>query len=254
MNPSPVEIYISGMLFSLITGLAFFFIERRYPFRAIHHKKRIWSDIGSLAYVWVIFVAFAMLEQTYAVRIQQFEWVGNSILVAMPTWQKLIAFYLIYDFLSYWAHRAMHTSRLWLSHEWHHSPQDIWWLSGCRASIIHVALYRLAYFAFFFFMFDSVTAMAISVGAIILNSWMHLNLQWRPWMRYVEYVFVTPRFHHLHHANSERFHDKNFGSLLTVWDRLFGTMVDPDSVCPDEVQFGLAPNTQLRMPHAAIGM
>lgn len=251
---SAIELYASGFLLNLVTGFAFFAIERRYPFRAIDYKKRLWSDLGALAYVWVLFVAFAMLERRYAVHLQDLDWVKESALATLPVWQKLILFYLIYDFVSYWGHRAMHTSRLWISHEWHHSPEDIWWLSGCRASIIHVVFYRLAYFAFFFFLFDPIIATLISVEIILFNSWMHLNLKWYPWMKYVEYVFVTPRFHHLHHASGERFRDVNFGSRLTVWDRLFGTMVDPEKVMPSEVQFGLAKTDTLHFPRAAIGV
>ena len=50
----------------------------------------------------------------------------------------------------------------------------------------------------------------------------------------LEYVFVTPRFHFVHHSVDRRFSDNNFGFLLSIWDRLFGTYVPPEAVDENE--------------------
>jgi len=56
---------------------------------------------------------------------------------------------------------------------------------------------------------------------------MHLNVTWRS--GWIEWIFVTPRYHHVHHS-ADRRHLGNFGSLFTLWDRLFGTYIAPDSI------------------------
>jgi len=43
---------------------------------------------------------------------------------------------------------------------------------------------------------------------------------------------VTPRYHHIHHSADLPAHLGNFGSLFTIWDRLFGRRLDPDRVVP----------------------
>jgi len=46
------------------------------------------------------------------------------------------------------------------------------------------------------------------------------------------YVFVTPRYHHIHHSSDADLHDGNYGAIFTIWDRLFGTYVAPDANNP----------------------
>ena len=51
-------------------------------------------------------------------------------------------------------------------------------------------------------------------------------------------VFVTPRYHHIHHSKAAAHQTANLGALLTIWDRLFGTYYSPDNV-KEESSFGL---------------
>lgn len=243
-----------GFLFNLLAALLFHAIERRQPFRAIDYRKRLLKDIGALAFVWLIFSGFIILERDYISHIQTLAWVQDLGLVELPLWLRLLLFFLIYDFVSYWGHVLMHHPKLWISHKWHHAPEDIWSLSGVRGSITHVAIYRMAYLSFFLFFFDPIVATILSVEIILFNCWTHMNIKWSPWMRYVEYLIVTPRFHHLHHGKERQFHDKNYGNQLTLWDRLFGTMIAPDSVVQEDLHFGLSDGDSLRLPRAAIGI
>jgi sterol desaturase/sphingolipid hydroxylase (fatty acid hydroxylase superfamily) len=48
---------------------------------------------------------------------------------------------------------------------------------------------------------------------------------------------VTPRYHHVHHSKAPEHYRANLASRLTIWDRLFGTYVDPDHV--DRISFGI---------------
>jgi sterol desaturase/sphingolipid hydroxylase (fatty acid hydroxylase superfamily) len=71
-------------------------------------------------------------------------------------------------------------------------------------------------------------ATAMAATAILQNDWMHMNVTWRS--TWLEWIIVTPRYHHIHHSDDPQFYMKNLGSLFTVWDRLFGTYVNPDRV------------------------
>jgi sterol desaturase/sphingolipid hydroxylase (fatty acid hydroxylase superfamily) len=48
--------------------------------------------------------------------------------------------------------------------------------------------------------------------------------------RWFEYVFVTPTNHRVHHGKNTAFIDKNYGSMFIIWDRIFGTYVEPGEV------------------------
>jgi len=71
---------------------------------------------------------------------------------------------------------------------------------------------------------------AILVEQVAQNHWMHMNVSWRS--SWLEYVFVTPRYHHIHHSTDAELHHGNYGATFTLWDRLFGTYVAPDAHNP----------------------
>jgi sterol desaturase/sphingolipid hydroxylase (fatty acid hydroxylase superfamily) len=52
----------------------------------------------------------------------------------------------------------------------------------------------------------------------------HSHVKWS-WGKHIEKWFISPLQHQIHHSRQVRFHDKNFGTALAIWDRLFGTLV-----------------------------
>jgi sterol desaturase/sphingolipid hydroxylase (fatty acid hydroxylase superfamily) len=63
---------------------------------------------------------------------------------------------------------------------------------------------------------------------------------WRP----IEYVFNTPSHHRVHHGSNEQYLDKNYGGILIIWDRLFGTFTGED----ERVQYGLTTDIETYNP------
>jgi sterol desaturase/sphingolipid hydroxylase (fatty acid hydroxylase superfamily) len=79
-------------------------------------------------------------------------------------------------------------------------------------------------------------ALAIGAGHAVQNDWMHLNVTWRS--SWLEWLIVTPRYHHIHHSNEPGHYVANLAALFTVWDRMFGTYVDPETL-RHELSFGI---------------
>lgn len=160
--------------------------------------------------------------------------------IAWPV--RFVAYYLLADMGSYWMHRLMHSKHLWRVHRWHHSPVYLYWLAGVRATIPQQILFNLPYVIAFPLLSGGPPWLfaAIVVEGIFRNHWMHLNVTWRS--NWIEWIFVTPRYHHIHHSSQPEFHDTNYGSLFAIWDRLFGTYTAPDKVtAPTEFGTGDAP-------------
>src|SRR5947199_308085 len=101
---------------------------------------------------------------------------------------------------------------------------------------------------------DSRTSITMGIGNVIINvAWrMAVLAQWR-WVIYqagintgpvgrlgrpVEPVLNTPSHHRVHHASNEQYLDKNYGGILVIWDRLFGTFA-PER---ERVTYGLTTN------------
>jgi sterol desaturase/sphingolipid hydroxylase (fatty acid hydroxylase superfamily) len=62
--------------------------------------------------------------------------------------------------------------------------------------------------------------------------------------RWVEGIFNTPSHHRVHHGANEQYLDRNYGGILVIWDRLFGTF-EPEG---ERVQYGLTTNLETFNP------
>jgi sterol desaturase/sphingolipid hydroxylase (fatty acid hydroxylase superfamily) len=151
---------------------------------------------------------------------------------------RVLAFYLVADCGSYWMHRLMHTRHVWRVHRWHHSSTQLYWLSGVRATVPQQILFNLPYLAAAPLLAGIPLwgLLAMTVEGVVRNNWMHMNVTWRS--SWLERVLVTPRYHHIHHSADAALHDGNYGSLFSIWDRLFGTYLDPDVTVPEKFGTG----------------
>ena len=138
-------------------------------------------------------------------------------------WVLLILFE---DFLFWVEHFVDHNCRLfWAVHVTHHSSVEYNLTTGFRSSVF-MPVYRFMYFiplvllnfkpADIFFAY----AITQSYGILVHTQAIKKLPRW------VEYVFVTPSHHRVHHASNVPYLDKNMGMLLIIWDRMFGTFTE----------------------------
>jgi sterol desaturase/sphingolipid hydroxylase (fatty acid hydroxylase superfamily) len=76
----------------------------------------------------------------------------------------------------------------------------------------------------------------ILIKNTVQNDWMHLNVRWGT--KWLEWIIVTPRYHHIHHSDRPEHYRGNVAALFPIWDRMFGTYVDPESA-PRNLSFGI---------------
>jgi sterol desaturase/sphingolipid hydroxylase (fatty acid hydroxylase superfamily) len=147
-----------------------------------------------------------------------------------PLSVRLALYFILSDFGHYWVHRLTHTPFFWRVHKWHHTPTYMYWLAGMRATLPDFFLVNIPYVLAYSFLFVSPWWMATAIAAsnILQTDWMHLNIGWR--LKWLEWFIVTPRYHHIHHSDNPEHYLKNLAPLFTVWDRLFGTYLDPEKV------------------------
>jgi sterol desaturase/sphingolipid hydroxylase (fatty acid hydroxylase superfamily) len=126
------------------------------------------------------------------------------------------------DAVYYWVHRLEHHVRvLWASHMVHHSPETINATTAVRVPWME-ALYK-PWFSLWLPLigFNPVLAIAFDVFAATIGVFQHTTGFTRTTL--LDKVFVTPSTHRVHHGSNPEYIDKNFGAVLVVWDRLFGT-------------------------------
>ena len=131
------------------------------------------------------------------------------------------------DLCFYWSHRAMHrVSFLWTVHAPHHQSDQFNLL---------VAL-RIAWFSVFFswIFYAPLALLGVTLGVTLLARGISSLYQFLLHTRLVgklgvlEYVFNTPSHHRVHHGKDARYLDRNYGGILIIWDRMFGTFAAED--------------------------
>ena len=131
--------------------------------------------------------------------------------------------FICLDFASYWNHRLNHSINFfWNQHVIHHSSQEFNLACALRQSISNL----LGYGAIFLI---PAALFGIPHKVIALLAPLHLFGQFWYHTKHIgklgvlEYIFVTPSQHRVHHAINPEYVDKNLSAIFCIWDRLFGT-------------------------------
>ncbi|MDT0424080.1 sterol desaturase family protein [Streptomyces evansiae] len=152
-------------------------------------------------------------------------------------WWTVLLMLLAQDFFYYWSHRGHHVIRLlWACHVVHHSSRAFNLTTALRQPWTSLTSWPF---------YLPLIALGVHPAALAFCS--SANLVYQFWIHTervhklpapVEYVFNTPSHHRVHHASQGSYLDRNFGGILIVWDRLFGSFT-PETERP---VYGLTKN------------
>jgi len=174
--------------------------------------------------VHALFV-YALLDWAYGFRLMD---------IPINGWTFAGLFVLV-DLLFYVYHRTSHKVRwFWATHVVHHASEHMNFTTAARQS----TLYAFSG-AFLFFLPAALLGFAPEWGLFALA--LNLSYQWfihTQWVkklpRPIEFIFNTPSHHRVHHGRNPEYIDTNFGGMLIIWDRLFGTFVEErDDLAPE---------------------
>jgi sterol desaturase/sphingolipid hydroxylase (fatty acid hydroxylase superfamily) len=143
---------------------------------------------------------------------------------------------LAWDFSYYWFHRFSHEiSILWAAHAVHHQSEDYNLSTALRQTSTGFLFGWIFYLPIFIVGFPFEVIVTVNAINLLYQFWVHTQhiRQLGP----LEAVLMTPSHHRVHHAQNERYIDKNYGGMLITWDRLFGTY-EPEHE-EDPVIFGV---------------
>ena len=150
------------------------------------------------------------------------------------TW---IALFLADDFAYYWYHRTHHEIRVfWASHVVHHSSERYNLSTALRQTWTPFSALPFWLMLAFLGFAPWMILLQQSIG-LVYQFFIHterIGKLWEP----VEFVMNTPSHHRVHHGSNAQYLDKNYGGILIVWDRLFGTFEEEG----ERVRYGLTKN------------
>jgi sterol desaturase/sphingolipid hydroxylase (fatty acid hydroxylase superfamily) len=151
-------------------------------------------------------------------------------------WVWLLLFFLD-DLAYYWFHRVSHESRVfWASHVVHHSSQHYNLSTALRQTWV-----PMTYLPFWLPLpllgFEPWMVLLAQSWSLIYQFGLHTERIGKL-PRPLEAILNTPSHHRVHHGANEQYLDRNYGGILVIWDRLFGTF-EPEG---ERVRYGLTKN------------
>lgn len=198
---------------------------------------------GMLAQLTGIFVAVLSVG---AYRVVETHW-SLQVLAGMPPWPAgvpgAVLAFLLADLGQYLVHRLSHrVSFLWACHVVHHSSEELNYAVALRNTSLH---------GLFTWVFTLPLA-AMGLPWQLFAAAYGLNVAWQFWLHTrligklgpLERVLNTPSHHRVHHGRDAAYVDRNFGGVLIIWDRLFGTFA-PEG---PEPSFGVEPPLRSNNP------
>src|ERR1043166_8154151 len=235
-------------------ALGFEVLERVRPARGVDRWKDLKIDVFSFA------LAITMNRVShYTVGGLVGRWAPDWLLSgwqglgSLPGVVKIVMAIFLVDFTIYWIHRAQHRfDPMWRTHAWHHSIEQLYWFSGFRTSFLHSFIYDIpqATIPMLVFHLSPLEAgIGYSIG-LLIQFWEHTNIDVE--IGPLKYLIITPAYHRVHHSTE---HSRtNFGTTFSLWDRLFGTYLDPATV-PSRAPLGLGePYDKKKMARMLLGV
>ncbi len=157
-----------------------------------------------------------------------FSWIHEHSLfnIGTGTLAWFVLFFLS-DLQAYSFHLLGHKSRFfWAMHVIHHSSEKYNLTTAIRTPLTNTGFRFTALAPLVFLGFAPVMVITIDTFILLYSFFQHTEFVKK--LGWFEYIFNTPSHHRVHHASDEKYIDKNFGSVLIVWDKLFGTFKEEE--------------------------
>jgi len=238
-NSAPIRMGLDWFILDLFI-IALFFIPLEGLFPRFRDQKIIreefYTDFFYFAFGHLAIQLLFLLTQVPADKLLNFLRMHNQqiYLASLPLVVQVLLAMVAADLTQYMIHRTYHrSSLLWKFHTIHHSIKTLDWLSGSRLHLFEIITTRtIVYVVISYLGFSTLAFTAYLFIAAFQTIWIHANI--KIGLGWLEYVIVTPRYHHWHHNDRLPTYDKNFSIHFPLIDIVFGTFYLPKRAWPAE--------------------
>ena len=253
------RVFLFYILISILIATAWFMINKKLSLKKtlikIFDKKIFFSKSAKSDYkiflinqlIMMIVSPFLITQLTIATALYFYfhtiDWLSAGMFVGIAKIYIILSFtifqFTIDDFSKYIVHRFMHKwPVLWALHKVHHSATVLTPMTVFRTHPLEGIIFSLRSaitqaigISIFFYLFGNLVSLYTIVGVnifvfvfnILGSNLRHSHIGIRYW-KWLEYIFISPAQHQLHHSIAFDHHDKNFGAALAIWDWLFGSL------------------------------
>ncbi|MBK6004886.1 sterol desaturase family protein [Ramlibacter ginsenosidimutans] len=226
LSPSQV-IVLATPVFLLSIG-----IEAAWGRWRGRNTYRLNDAINSLS-LGVLSQVSAVLTRLFRIGIYTavFSWVSlwhaDAFWTSLPGWLLALLFY---DFCYYWLHRAGHeVAVFWAAHVVHHQSQDYNLSTALRQTSTGALLGWIFYLPMAVAGVPPLVFGVVALVDLLYQFWVHTEHVGK--LGWFDRWFCSPSNHRVHHAVNDGYLDRNYGGVLIVWDRLFGSFTEEGEPC-----------------------
>ncbi len=158
---------------------------------------------------------------------------SHIALLQLPTdaWWVWLSALVLYDFLYYWKHRAGHRIALfWAAHVVHHQSEEYNLSTALRQTSSDWIAGWVFYLPMAVLGFPPLVFAVVVLVDLLYQFWPHTRQIGK--LGWFDRWFCSPSNHRVHHAVNDKYVDRNYGGILIVWDRLFGTFQEEEDAEP----------------------
>ena len=227
LSPSQVIVLATPVFFALIA--VEWFISWRRQRQAYALADAISSlNLGVLSQTSAAFTKLLTLGIYTAVVSHASLWSNDAFWFSLPGWVLALVFY---DFCYYWLHRMGHeVGVLWAAHAVHHQSQAYNLSTALRQTSSGALLGWIFYLPMALAGVPPLVFAVVGLIDLLYQFWVHTEQVKK--LGWFDRWFCSPSNHRVHHAVNDDYLDKNYGGILILWDRLFGTFKEEDDRQP----------------------
>ncbi len=194
--------------------------------RFVLHRPVAWGGVAASLADAVVRRGVELAGLTLAAPVPAWAFAHRATTIRMDSAVAWLALLLLVEFVYYWHHRVMHRVRwFWATHSVHHSSNELMLASAIRLGWTGRLGGALVFYSPLVWAgFAPQAVFGLVAAGLFYQFWIHAD--WLPRLGPLEWGLNTPTHHRVHHASNPEYLDCNYGSVLIVWDRLFGTFVD----------------------------
>jgi len=225
-----------GPVFGMAFLLEWQYMRRR---RSADHMRRQfdWRDALSNISLGGAYQLFELIVHVLFVGAAVF-WFWEHRLFTIPIngW-TLLPIFIAVEFCYYWFHRSSHRVRwFWSAHAVHHSGEQMNMTTAMRQSLLYpITGWWLFFMPLVVLGVHPAVVFVLYACDLAYQFFIHTEAVGKlpPW---VEYVFDTPSNHRVHHGRNPQYIDKNYGGVIILFDRWFGSYAEEQ----EQVDYGIA--------------
>jgi sterol desaturase/sphingolipid hydroxylase (fatty acid hydroxylase superfamily) len=182
-----------------------------------------WQELQASIGVVLLRAPMRLLRPLVVAPLALLVWSHRLFTIPLGSAWGLLLLFLGEELAYYWMHRCSHEIRwLWASHVVHHTPEHIHLASAYRLGATELLSGGWLFYFPLYVLGLNPLAVSVMLGINLLYQfWLHTDLVGR--LGPIEWVLNTPSHHRVHHASNPEYLDRNYGGILIIWDRLFGT-------------------------------